>query len=157
MKSQNESKFQFKGKVVIIGIGNLLRADDGFGPALIELIQGKLDAVCIDAGTAPENYAGKIAKLKPDTVLIVDAVALNSKAGTYEILEKSDILNCGFTTHDISPNMFIEYLEKETKADIFMLGVQPENIRFGEEMSDKVKKTLEEIAGVLIKTIRRKG
>ncbi|MFH1458822.1 MAG: hydrogenase maturation peptidase HycI [Candidatus Omnitrophota bacterium] len=149
-------KFQFKGKVVIIGIGNLLRADDGFGPALIELIQGRLDAVCIDAGTAPENYIGKIAKLKPETVLIVDAVELNSEAGTYAILRKSDIIKSGFTTHDISPSMFIEYLEKETNADIFMLGVQPENIRLGEEMSDKVKKTLEEIFVILTNNLRRK-
>ena len=156
MKSQMGLKFQFKGKVVIIGIGNLLRADDGFGPALIELIQGRLDAVCIDAGTAPENYIGKIAKLKPETVLIVDAVELNSEAGTYAILRKSDIIKSGFTTHDISPSMFIEYLEKETNADIFMLGVQPENIRLGEEMSDKVKKTLEEIFVILTNNLRRK-
>lgn len=134
-----------KGKVVIVGIGNIMRGDDGFGPALIERLMGNIEAICIDAGSAPENYAGKITKEEPDTILIIDTVHLGKRAGEYEILEKEDIIKSGFTTHDISPNMFIEYLEKETGADIYMLGVQPQNVSFGEEMSDSVKKTLEEV------------
>lgn len=155
MKPGIESRFQFKGKVVIVGIGNLLRGDDGFGPALIKLIEGKVEAICIDAGTAPENYSGKIVKLEPDTILIVDAVQLNTQAGVYEVLRKSDILNCGFTTHDMSPKLFIEYLEKETKAGIFMLGVQPKTVRFGEEMSSEVSGALNEIAELLTANLRR--
>jgi Ni,Fe-hydrogenase maturation factor len=45
--------------------------------------------------------------------------------------------------------MFIEYLENETEADIYMLAVQPENVSFGEEMSDSVQKAIEEIALLL--------
>lgn len=136
----------FKGKIVVVGVGNIMRADDGFGPALIKRLKDNIKAICIDAGSAPENYVGKIAKEKPDTILIVDTVHLGKKPGEYEILTKPDIVKSGFTTHDISPHMFIEYLEKETNANIYMLGVQPENVNFGEEMSEEVEKTLEEIA-----------
>lgn len=139
-----------KGKVVIVGIGNILRADDGFGPALISRLQGKLKAICIDAQTAPENYTRKIVQENPDTVLIVDALDLGKKPGAYAILKKEKILQSGFTTHDISPNMFIEYLEKNTAANIYMLGVQPKSVSFGEEMSDEVKDALEEIADVIV-------
>ena len=106
--------------------------------------------VCIDAGSAPENYTGKITKENPDTILIVDAVHLDLSPGEYDILKPSEIVKSGFTTHDISPRMFLEYLEKETNANIYFLGVQPENVSFGNEMSENVKKTLKKIT-VLIK------
>ncbi len=135
----------FKDKVVIVGIGNILRADDGFGPMLIKKLKGKIKSVCIDAGTAPENYAGKIIKEKPGAILLVDVVDLGLEAGKYKILKKIDILKSGFTTHDLSPRLFMEYLEKETKARIYMLGVQPKNLSFGNEMSDNLEQTLEDL------------
>ena len=136
-------------KIVILGIGNPLRGDDGLGPALIGRLSGKVKAVCFDAGSAPENYAGKIVKEKPDTILIVDALHFGKKPGEYELLKKDDIAKCGFTTHDISPNMFIEYLEKETGANIIFLGVQPASLKMGEGLSEPVKQALNEIEKAL--------
>jgi hydrogenase 3 maturation protease len=144
-----------KGKIVIMGVGNVLHGDDGFGSAFVKQIKESVDAVCIDAGNAPENYAGKIAKLKPDTILIVDAVHLNLNPGEYDILVKDDITESGFTTHSMSVNMFIEYLENETNADIYVLGIQPENTTFGSEMSEKVEKTLKDLSELVIGSIKR--
>ncbi len=143
---KNTIKDIFKGKVVLVGVGNILRGDDAFGPALVEKVKDDIAAVCIDAGSTPENYAGKIAKESPDTIIIVDAAHLELAPGEYDILSKDDIVRSGFTTHDLSPAMFIEYLETETGADIYMLAVQPENIAFGADMSDSVKAALEEVA-----------
>ena len=146
-------EFVAKGKIVIVGIGNPLRGDDGFGPAFIQGIGEKVSYPCIDAGSAPENYIGKIIKGEPDTVLIVDAVHLDLAAGEYRFLKKSEILECGFTTHDLSPHLFIDFLEKETKADIYLLGIQPKNLSFGDEMSQPVKKALEELTGIIVKLL----
>lgn len=128
-----------------MGIGNPLRGDDGLGPVLIERLKGKVKAVCIDAGNSPESYTGKIIKENPDTVLLVDAVHLNLPPGQYRILLPEEIVKSGFTTHDISPRMFIEYLKTQTRANIYMLGIQPENITLGDGMFKSVKKTLGEI------------
>jgi hydrogenase 3 maturation protease len=149
-KNNNIFKDILKGKVVFVGIGNTLRGDDGFGPELIEELSGKIDAVCLNAGSTPENYIEKIARLKPKTILIIDAVDLDLNPGEYKILKKPDIIKSGFTTHDISPSLFIEYLEKETDTNIYMLGIQPEDISFGEEMSDNIKKTLKKISGLIV-------
>ena len=142
---QNPFAEILKGKTVILGLGNTLRGDDGFGPALIERLKGNTQALCFDAGTAPENYAGKIAKENPDTVLIVDAAHLDLAPGSFRLLEGKDILKNGFTTHDMSPGMFMEHLSTQTKSKIYMLGVQPQNISLGSEMSDAVKKALDNI------------
>jgi hydrogenase 3 maturation protease len=139
----------FKGRVVIVGIGNPLRGDDGCGPAVIGKLKGRVRATCLDAGQAPENYTGKIVKEAPDTVLLVDAVHLGREPGTYEILEASEIERSGFTTHDMSPRMFIEYLKGETGARIYLVGVQPERVAFGSEMSHKVKESVEEITRLI--------
>jgi hydrogenase 3 maturation protease len=142
-----------EGKVVLVGIGNLLRGDDAFGPRLIERIQGKIRAVCIDAGSAPENYSGKIVKENPDTIVLVDAVHLDQTPGECALLRKSDIVKTGFTTHDMSPSLFIDHLESRTQADIYLLGVQPETLSMGADLSEPVKRTLDKLAADLLDSL----
>lgn len=147
----------FQGKVVIVGVGNRLRGDDGFGSFLADELKGKIKAECLDVGNAPENYVGKIAKSRPDTVLIVDAVFLGKNPGEYELLESKDIMTTGFTTHDIPLSMFIDYLEKESGAKIYMLGVEPDKVDFSASMSEAVRKTLSEIRDIIIQEMERQN
>jgi len=135
----------FKDKVVIVGIGNTLKGDDAFGPVFIERLKGAAGCPLIDAGVTPENHTKKIAEQKPDKVLLVDAADLGKKPGEWEILKEDEILKSGFTTHDMSPALFINYLKETTGADIYLLGVQPERVVLGSEMSESVKKTMEEV------------
>ena len=134
-----------RGKVVIVGIGNPLRGDDGFGPALTERLHGKTPLICITAGNAPENYVGRIINEEPDTILLVDVAHLELEPGQYRILQSVDISQYGLTTHDMSSRMLIEFLKDQTRADIFMLAVQPQNVSLGEVMSEPLTKTLHEI------------
>ncbi len=138
-----------QGKTVIVGIGSRLKGDDGFGPALIDRLEGKVDFVCIDAGVAPENFIGPIAKEQPDTVLLVDAADLDLEPGNYRILQPTEILQCGLTTHDLSSRMLIELLQLQTRASICMLGVQPRDVSLGNTLSDFMAETLDEIAALI--------
>jgi len=138
---------------MILGIGNPLRGDDGFGPALVARLQGNPFVRCFDVGTAPENYLGKIVKENPDTVLLVDAVHLEQSAGTIAILAKDEIVKSGFTTHDLSPTLFIEYLEQNTQAKIFLLGVQPRTIAFGEEFSTPVLQAIGMVEKMILEAL----
>lgn len=143
-------KALLKGKVVIVGIGNPLRGDDGFGPALVNELQGKTKALCLDVGQAPENYTGKIIKENPDTIILVDALHMKKHPGSVEIILKDEITKSGMSTHDISPHMFIEYLEKNTHAAIYLLGVEPKTMEFGAEISDEVKSTIGQLCAKFI-------
>jgi len=135
----------FRKKTVIVGIGNTMKGDDGFGPLLVNRLRGKVSMALIDAGSAPENYVGVIAKEEPQSVLLVDSAHLGSAPGTYEVLEGCDIVKSGFTTHDISTGMFIEYLKERTKAEVFLLGVEPQNIAMGLGLSEVLNKTLDKV------------
>jgi len=49
-------------KTVIVGMGNVLKGDDGAGPLICQQLNGKVCAELIDAGTVPENYIQTIKK-----------------------------------------------------------------------------------------------
>ena len=148
-------KTVLQGKLVLVGVGNILRGDDGFGPALIAKIRAKTTVRCIDAGTTPENYVGRIAREKPDSVVIIDAAHLDTAPGECRLLERDEILTSGFTTHDMSPGLFLDYLAQETGAAIHMLAVQPERLTLGEEMSPLLEKRLDELHGLLLEVLPR--
>lgn len=133
------------GKTVIVGIGNPLRGDDGFGPALIQRLQGQVNCVCIDAGSSPENYVGRIVREEPETILLVDVAHLGLRPGQYQLLQPVDIVAGGLTTHSMSSRLLIEFLENQTQANIFLLGVQPQTVALGEGISACVTDTLYEL------------
>ena len=147
--NKNELKKILQGQVVFVGIGNPLRGDDGWGPVLIASLRGKIGMACFDAGTAPENFTGKVVQNNPDTIIFLDAVDLNLAAGEWAILDKTEILKTGFTTHDLSPALLIQYLETQTQAKVYLLGVQPQNLGLGDQMSEPVSKTLAELSRMI--------
>jgi hydrogenase 3 maturation protease len=149
----NPFKKILKGKVVLFGIGNTMRGDDGVGPALIANLKSRVNAVCVDAGSAPENYLGKIIKENPDTVLIIDAVQLNSKPGTFEILEAGELARTGISTHDIPIPMIVDFISSQTVARIYILAIQPVVTDFGIELSKPVRKTIRQVENLIIEAI----
>jgi hydrogenase 3 maturation protease len=140
LKKINEGK-----KVLIIGIGNRLKGDDGVGSIIAEKLKEKIreeNLFVIDAENAPENYTGKIKEISPELLLIIDAVDFNSYPGDFKIFEINEIKDTTVSTHNFS----ISLLKKFIKVDeIYLLGIQPENISFGENLSERVKKSVEKI------------
>lgn len=133
-----------KDRVVLLGVGNILRCDDGLGPILVKRLEGKISAKCIDAGTTPENQIGSIIREDPDTVLIIDAAHITGQPGEFDLLTRDEILETGlFSTHSLSPKLFMQQLETGCDADVYLLAVQPENTSFGQELSNPVSATLD--------------
>lgn len=155
-----ELKKRLRGKVVIVGIGNTLRGDDGAGPELIkQLKNSKLSTLrsklsLISVGEVPENYLGKIAEHNPDTIMLVDAVDFGSPPGSVRIVEQDALKEEGFSTHNASMKLTIKYLSRRTKSLVFLLGIQPmENLQMGSELSEPVKEAIRRIEGFLIRCI----
>lgn len=152
---QIDIKTKLSGRVLILGIGNSLKGDDGLGGEVIRRLQGKCSHLLIDAGSAPENYTGKIKELCPDTVVIVDAVELGAPPGTVKIVDEKALLgglSGFFTTHNTPLGMFIDYLKMESKSKVIFVGVQPKSIKFGEGLSAPVKTAVE----ILVKEFTEK-
>ena len=153
MNNKNPFIEILKGKVAIFGMGNLLRGDDALGPLLVNKLQGKVNAECINAENAPEKYIGKVIKLAPDTLIIIDAVHLGMSSGKYRLLRPEKLTGVGFSTHDIPLPDLVEYIKTEIDVEIYILGVQPEQLVLGESLSDPVKKTIQTLENLLIEAI----
>jgi hydrogenase 3 maturation protease len=142
-----------RGKVVLFGIGSILRGDDALGPALTEQLMGRVNAVCINAEGSPENFVGKIIKENPDTLLIVDAVHMDLNPGEYRVLSPEELEDTVFSTHDIPLTILADYLRSEKKMDIYILGVEPRHLALGCDLSPEIKKTVEHLKEMIIRSL----
>ena len=144
-------KDKLKGRVVLLGVGNRIRGDDAAGPELIEILKkrppdkGK-EIFLFSGEEVPENYLIPIANLKPNLVIIVDAVDFGSRPGTVKLFPIRQIPQGSFSTHRLSLRFLGSYLEKEIQAKIFVLGIQPKSIKLEEKLSPEVKKALRDLA-----------
>ena len=142
-----------RGKVLLFGIGNRMMADDGAGPLVVDRVRERRSALaCIDGGAAPENYLEKAVKAAPDTVLIVDAVSFDGRAGEIKIFRSSALSAGGISTHALSLAMVCEYLRNRLgDVTIALVGIQPETVTMGKQMSTAVQGAVEDLAGELVK------
>jgi hydrogenase 3 maturation protease len=151
-------KEHLKGKVVILGIGNTMRSDDGIGSLLTQQIKDKVPFVVIDAGFSPENYLGKIVKENPDNIIIIDAVDFGAKPAEFRILEAQDLKATNlFATHNASLSLTINYLQGILKADIIILIIQPKSIAFGTNLSPEAADTLNNLEECFYDAAKEKG
>ena len=136
-------KLHLAGKVVILGIGNTFRGDDGIGSLLAQRLKDKVPFIVYDAGPSPENYLGKIIKDKPDNIIIVDAVDFGGAAGDFREVEGQDIATVNlFSTHNASISLTINYLQNNLKANIIILIIQPKDITFVDNLTPELTETL---------------
>lgn len=144
---------RLKGKVMILGVGNPLRGDDGAGPYLVEQLKGYTDAMLLNCEEVPENFLGKIAENQPDSILIIDAVDLGMRPGDAAILEENDLGGISGSTHHAALQLFINCLKADTKANVLILGVQPSSTEFGAEISVEVQETITLLKRIIPKAL----
>jgi hydrogenase 3 maturation protease len=148
-------KNRIKGKVAIVGIGNILRGDDALGPKLIELLKkSRINASLFDCGTAPENYIFPILTASCETVILVDAADTGARPGEASVFDLDSIKNISFSTHNPSPRLFTDLLKTGREdINIFVVSVQPKSVRLGDPMTDEVLKGLEILAGAFSEAV----
>jgi hydrogenase 3 maturation protease len=141
-------KAKLQGKTAIIGLGNIIRGDDGLGPKLIELLKArKANASLFDCGTVPENYIFPILATACDTVVLVDAADLGIAPGEARVFGIEEIANVSFSTHNPSPRLFTDLLKTgKENMNIFIVSVQPKGMKLGEGLSDEVLRGLDALA-----------
>jgi hydrogenase 3 maturation protease len=133
---------RLKGRVYLVGIGNILRGDDAAGPELVERLSGKVEADLLDAGEVPESYLGRITDCHPDTIMLIDAANLGASPGAAAIIEIEDVKGKSLSSHQLGLDLFMRFLQDETGADVFLLGIQPRSTGFGEILSTEVFETI---------------
>lgn len=143
------------GRVCLLGVGNRFRRDDGAGSILAKRLAGCRGVQAIDAGAVPENHLEQVARCNPDTVIILDACDFDGAPGDARILDPKRIAASGLSTHAVSLQMVVRYLEARTRAHVVILAIQPADLGTGAELSGAVSRTLDRLADVMIGALRR--
>ena len=136
--------------VLVLGVGNVLLGDDGVGPALVGLVQEKYTSMpqveCIDGGTQGMALLGYLTDRT--TLILLDAFSNGKAPGEITALGKQEILAFGATrpttAHEGNAGELLAaaHLLGELPEQVFLVGVQPENIRTELGLSAKVSAAL---------------
>ena len=125
--------------LAVVGVGNSMRADDGFGPAVVAELPPRDGLALFDAGMAPENWLGPIARAEPRCILVLDAADLGEAPGALRLLAADAVESVGVSTHGLPLGFFLQMAEQRCGAPTFLLAVQPGCLEMGGEMTEPVR------------------
>jgi hydrogenase 3 maturation protease len=137
-------------RVVLLGIGNELQGDDAAGLLVIRALTARLGSsptvLTLEGGVAPENFTGKIRKFKPDLVLFVDAADLGADAGSVEWVRLDQIDGFSASSHILPLSVLAKFIIADTGCEVGVLGIQPQSLELGEDVSEPVQKAINSLA-----------
>jgi len=139
-------------RALILGIGNLLWADEGFGVRAVEAFNAACevpdDVLLLDGGTQGLNLLGPIVRHR--CVLVFDAIDFGLAPGTLKLLRGREVPAWAGAKMSLHQSSFQELLAIADLQGLFpdrltLIGVQPERLSdFGGSLSDSVRMRLPE-------------
>ena len=140
-------------KTLVVGIGNTLKGDDGAGCIVCEQLKDTAPDRVIDAGTVAENYIGPIIEKQPEVLVVVDAIDFGDSAGEVRIFAPEELSSAAFSTHTLSPRLFVDVISQSFPLDVYFIGIQPKDMTLGEGLSKEVEEAAKIVAGLLKESI----
>ncbi len=147
--------------VGIIGVGNPLRKDDGIGIILLNHLIKKMDLPSnvsfIDGGTGGMNVLYDCNTF--DVVIFIDAVDFKGVPGETRFFSIDDIRSnkqvSSVSTHneDLFQILRIGRELGECPDKVFIFGVQPANVGFGDGLTDSINEKIDNIILSMKKSI----
>ncbi len=157
---------------MVLGVGNILFTDEGFGIRVIEKLQSEYDfpenVSVVDGGVLGMNLLGVISEA--DQLIVVDVIRNNGEPGTLYRIDNDDIpqrIRAKNSLHQIDfleAMTFCRYgLDKVPEAVIF--GVEPRDIEtccldltplIHSRIDDMTEKVLEELTRLGV-SYKKKG
>ena len=129
-----KEKISFYKNPLLLGLGNILRGDDGVGVKIVQNLKDKICLKTLNVENAIENYLDKIKKTNPDFLLIIDAGDFSKKSRFWLFSSKEIKDSALYFTHNTSLELTLQYLQKKKNFDILILGIKAKNCFFGEDL-----------------------
>ena len=144
-------------RIACLGVGSPLRADDAVGLYLLDRLKERLSPVSgqelrfYRGESAPENFSGEIRQFAPTHLVILDAAQLEELPGSFRRIDPEAIAEVSFTTHMLPLKVLVAYLQQVTSCQTLIVGVQPQLLDFGTELSPVVQKAADEFVEELFR------
>ena len=152
-----------KKETLLLGVGNLLRRDDGIGPKVIRLLSENRNSNKLPSGTdmidGGTDGLGLIEYLKDyKKVVIIDAVEMGLAPGTIKVFTPEEavisINTDSLSTHGFGIAELIKLAkELDINPELVILGIQPGDVGYGEELSEALYSGLNDTLETIIKLL----
>ena len=151
-------------KVVVLGVGNIILADEGVGVRVVEALEQNYampeSVVVIDAGTSGMEMLEDLSHL--DFLLVVDAIAAGKPPGTLVKLADDEVPV--FFRRNLSPHGIglsdvlasLEFMEAEPKETV-ILGVQPVSMELSTELTPTIAALVPELVAQVVSELSARG
>lgn len=152
-------------RILICGLGNRLKRDDGIGPFVIEELEKRAlpaNVSLVDFGTSGFKAALEIGKY--DKVIFVDATKRGKQPGeVYRMtLSKEDLgqslslASFTFSLHesDLERILATTALIDNYPQKVVVIGCEPKDLTFGLSLTREVKKAVSRIITLVLAEIR---
>jgi hydrogenase 3 maturation protease len=131
--------------ILFAGVGNVLRSDDGVGVYIVSNIEDRDNISTLLVEVSIENYIDKINSLSPDILIISDCLDFNREPGYADIIPVEQTKEFTISSHNISLKRVSEFL----KMEVYVLGVQPADLRVSEHLTPVVRESAEKIIDLI--------
>ena len=127
----------YQKATLILGCGNILIGDDGFGPAVVDYLEEHCRVpayvAILDVGTGVREVLFNVilAEKKPERIIIIDALDCNRKPGEVFTVSIEDIPEKkvhDFSVHQMPTLNMLKELRDLCHVDVVVLAAQPEFI-----------------------------
>lgn len=153
MSNENKWKEQFREiinpeSLIIIGLGNTDRADDGAGIQIVAKIKARFPGKAFSE--IEQSVEGLVLECLEDpsikSILFIDAVDFQGKPGQVRLFGFHDTVQFipAISTHKVPLTLLMELIEKHEK-DAFLLGIQPRSVQLFGKMSDEVQTAIQDL------------
>lgn len=122
-------------RILLVGIGNVLRRDDGIGVYIVQRIKESAWLSGLVVEVSLENYIRVINRKAPDLLILVDCLDFGKWPGYSRVLSLEQIREDAVHSHHLTLSKVSEYFAMPVRV----LGIQPGSIKVGEEMTPAVR------------------
>lgn len=154
-----------QSQITVLGIGNILLTDEGFGVRVIEKLFEQYDfpenVAIVDGGVLGIHLLGTLSKTRH--LIVVDAVKNKQAPGTLYRLEKEDLPERILMKNSLHQTDFLETLTlcqmiDQTPETIVVLGAEPQDIEtHSVELTPAVASRVDETVSCVLKELDRLG
>lgn len=149
----------FKCEVLVIGLGNVLMSDDGFGVYVVDELKKKdwpPEVSILEVGTSVVCYLEEISQSR--SVIAVDAVRAGGKSGSVYRLVCGDIMNLPDDRRDAHGFLLPDVIKLARgttgfPVNLIIFGMEPLDLGFGNQLSPVARKSLPEVIDAVAKEI----
>ena len=151
--------------ISVLGLGNVLLGDDGFGPYMVELLCSQYqlpeNVTAIDVGT-PGLYLSEHLSAS-EAVIVIDAVSAAGEPGELRFYRREDLdrlpLLPRVSPHDpaLPDALWRLDLTGTTPREFLLVGAIPERLTLGTGLSERVRGACAAAMGAVLQELARLG